>query len=49
MTDISKNEKFVTMEDLKEKFLILQDKLIKMEEDINDFVNRLYDIPGERY
>ena len=49
MTNLSKNEELMTMEDLKEKFLILQDKLIKMEEDIKDFVNRLYDIPGESY
>ena len=46
MTNLSKNEEFVTMEDLKEKFLILQDKLIKMEEDIKDFVNRLRDTPN---
>ena len=46
MTNLSKNEEFVTMEDLKEKFLILQYKLIKMEEDIKDFVNRLHDTPN---
>lgn len=46
MIDVSDNEEFVTIEDLKEKFLKLQDKLIKMEEDIKDFVNRLHDIPN---
>jgi len=46
MTNLSKNEELMTMEDLKEKFLILQDKLNKMEEDIEDFVNRLHDTPN---
>jgi len=46
MTDLSKNEEFVTMEALKKKFLKLQDKLIKMEEDIKNFVNRLHDTPN---
>lgn len=40
------NEEFRTVESLKMKLLKLRDKLIKMEEDIQDVENRLYDIPN---